>query len=144
MRHYLFFAVLTIFRGTGVACGSDTRGMCLRATTARADKRLSRLAGQVFAGHPFVKLIVFVDEDVEITSAEDVLWAVTTRANLAADCLSFGGFAPMGMDPSQSAVWAAARGDGSGARRVAIDATVPHRLRAAVARSFSVPSGARR
>jgi 4-hydroxy-3-polyprenylbenzoate decarboxylase len=118
--------------------------MAVRKQSPQADERLSRLAKKVFADHPFVKLIVFADEDIDITSAEDVLWAVTTRSNLATDCLSFAGFAPMGMDPSQSAVWTAARGNGDAVRRVAIDATVPHRLRDSVVRSFPVPAGALR
>jgi 4-hydroxy-3-polyprenylbenzoate decarboxylase len=118
--------------------------MAVRKESPRADERLSQLAWKVFTDHPFVKLIVFADEDVDIASPEDVLWAMTSRANLATDCLSFAGFPPMGIDPSQSPDWAAARGNGETVRRVAIDATVPHRLRDSVVRSFPVPAGARR
>lgn len=118
--------------------------LAVRKESPQDDERLSRLAREVFTAHPFVKLVVLTDEDIDITSAEDVLWAVTTRANLATDCLSFAGFAPLGMDPSQSPAWAAARGTGEAVRRVVVDATVPHRLRDSVVRSFPVPAGVRR
>ncbi|MBB5802217.1 4-hydroxy-3-polyprenylbenzoate decarboxylase [Saccharothrix ecbatanensis] len=119
--------------------------MSVRKGSPRADQRLAPLARKVFADHPFVKLIVFTDEDIDISSAEDVLWAMTTRANLATDCLSFAGFPHMAMDPSQSLAWAAAKGTGGEiVRRVAIDATVPHRLRESVVRSFPVPVRAHR
>ncbi len=107
------------------------------------DRRLGPIARRVFAAHPFVKLIVFTDEDVDIGSPEDVLWAVTTRANLGTDTTTEEGFTPLGVDPSQSAAWAAERGPGATGRSW-IDATVPFQLRPAVQRSFpSLPGGAR-
>lgn len=107
------------------------------------DRRLGPIARRVFTAHPFVKLIVFTDEDVDIGSPEDVLWAVTTRANLGTDTTTEEGFTPLGVDPSQSAAWAAERGPGATGRSW-IDATVPFQLRHAVQRSFpSLPGGAR-
>jgi gallate decarboxylase subunit C len=110
--------------------------IAIRKRSTDHDGRLKHIARRVFDQHPFVKLVIFTDEDVDITSAEDVLWAVTTRSNLGADCTTFGGFRALGMDPSQGAEWADARGTEAGGGRTFIDATVPHRLRGKVVRSF--------
>lgn len=109
----------------------------VRKPTATAERRLGRLARRMFRLHPFLKLIVLVDEDVDPGQAEDVLWAMTTRANLASDARSFPGFAPLAMDPSQSDAWAAERGGRD--RRTVVDATVPLRVRSSAERSFVVP-----
>jgi UbiD family decarboxylase len=101
-----------------------------------ADARLGPIARRIFERHGFVKLIVFTDTDVEISSTEDVFWAITTRANLGTDCATFAGFRALGMDPSQGADWAAARGTDGGGGRSYIDATVPYALRDRVVRSF--------
>ncbi|GAB1510081.1 UbiD family decarboxylase domain-containing protein [Actinophytocola sp. KF-1] len=98
------------------------------------DARLAGIARRVFARHGFVKLIVFTDSDVDIRCAEDLLWAITTRANLGADATTFGGFAPLPVDPSQSPEWTETRGGAAG--RTFVDATVPFALRHTVVRSF--------
>ncbi|HWH01495.1 MAG TPA: UbiD family decarboxylase [Pilimelia sp.] len=113
----------------------------VRKDTARADGELADLARAVFARHPFTKLVVFVDDDVDVSSAEDVLWALTTRANLGTDCTTLTGHRPLGMDPSQRADWASARGQPHPPGRTFIDATVPYALRHRAARSF--PTGGR-
>ncbi|GGQ86207.1 3,4-dihydroxybenzoate decarboxylase [Couchioplanes caeruleus subsp. azureus] len=110
--------------------------MSVRKPTPAAERRLGRLAWRIFEMHPFLKTIVMVDEDVDISAPEDVLWAMTTRANLAADARSFAGFRPLPMDPSQSDAWAGERGGRD--RRTVVDATVPLPLRATVTRSFPV------
>jgi 4-hydroxy-3-polyprenylbenzoate decarboxylase len=103
------------------------------------DDVLAPLARRIFDRHPFVKLIVCVDDDVDPRCAEDVWWAVTTRSNLGA-AVTFTGYLPLAMDPSQTAAWAGARGLPAGdGQRTLIDATVPYALRAATRRSFAVP-----
>jgi 4-hydroxy-3-polyprenylbenzoate decarboxylase len=97
------------------------------------DARLGGIARRIFEWHGFVKLIVFTDPDVDITSAEDLLWAVTTRANLGTDCATFAGFRPLGMDPSHQADW---HGTNGSAGRTYIDATIPYALRERTVRSF--------
>ncbi|MGH3911723.1 MAG: UbiD family decarboxylase domain-containing protein, partial [Pseudonocardiaceae bacterium] len=101
-----------------------------------ADLRLPGIARRLFSEHPFIKVIVFTDEDIEVTSTEDVFWAMTTRANLGTDCTTLPDFSPLGMDPSQSEDWAAARGSDGARGRTFIDATVPYRLRDQVVRSY--------
>jgi 4-hydroxy-3-polyprenylbenzoate decarboxylase len=108
--------------------------VAVRKSSADDDRALGPLARRIFERHRFVKLIVFTDPDVDIASAEDVLWAVTTRANLGVDCTTLPGFTPLPMDPSQGAGWE--RGGGTG--RTFVDATTPHALRGAVVRSFDL------
>ncbi|NUR88679.1 MAG: UbiD family decarboxylase, partial [Nonomuraea sp.] len=104
----------------------------LRKRRAADDTRLAALAEQIFRGHPFTKLIVFVDDDVDAGCAEDVWWAVTTRCNLGVDAVTRDGFEPLGMDPSQGPGWP--RGGGAG--RTFVDATVPYAHRASARRSY--------
>ncbi|MFI2714614.1 UbiD family decarboxylase domain-containing protein [Micromonospora sp. NPDC018662] len=108
------------------------------------DAAPARLAREVFDAHPFAKLVVFTDEDVDVRCAEDVLWALSTRANLGGDCRTFADYPPLPMDPSQSEAWRAERGP---AGRSYVDATVPYRLRAEAERAFASgppPGGGRR
>lgn len=84
---------------------------------------------------PFLKTVIFVDDDVSVQSDEDMLWAMTTRAQLAEDCHPLPGHRAMGMDPSQSADWQALRG-GAGVFKSYVDATVPAALRPAFRRSL--------
>lgn len=108
----------------------------VRKSSAAADLWIGPVARGLFERHGMVKLIVFVDEDVNITSAEDVFWALTTRANLGGDCRTLRGFEALAMDPSQGGVWLKQRGCGAGTRSF-IDATVPYALRLSVSRSFA-------
>ena len=101
-----------------------------------ADGRLGTIARHIFDRHRFVKLIVFTDTDVDITSTEDVCWAITTRSNLGTDCITLPGYQPLPMDPSQRPDWGRARGSDGGTNRSFIDATIPYRLRHSTNRSF--------
>jgi 4-hydroxy-3-polyprenylbenzoate decarboxylase len=110
----------------------------VRKNSTDCDRRLPALARRVFGMHPFVKVIVATDEDVDIRCAEDVWWAVSTRANLATDLTVLRGYPSIPMDPSQRPAWIAGRGgDALGGDRALIDATVPFRLRARTSRSFA-------
>lgn len=113
--------------------GMLTLIMAVRKKSAASDRRLSHIAERIFTQHRFVKLIVFTDPDVDIRNAEDVWWAVTTRANLGTDCTTFTGFRPLPMDPSQAPDW---RGGHGGTTRTFVDATTPFALSAATHRSF--------
>lgn len=103
--------------------------------SAADDRRLAALAHGLVARHPFVKLIVFVDPDVNPDSVEDVLWAVVTRANLGTDCRALPGFPALAMNPCHGPAWLAARG--SEPDRTFIDATIPFALAATATRSFA-------
>ncbi|MBV6699346.1 UbiD family decarboxylase [Kitasatospora aureofaciens] len=118
-------------------------GMLLLAVAVRkhhpdADRALTPLAREILRQHPFVKTVVFTDDDVAIRCAEDLLWALTTRSNLARDCTAWTDLPPVPMDPSQTPAWAHARhGTPDLPGRIAIDATTPHALRAHTARSLA-------
>ncbi|MFD0277726.1 UbiD family decarboxylase domain-containing protein [Kitasatospora sp. NPDC127111] len=114
--------------------------VAVRKDSAEADLALPALADEVVRRHPFVKSVLFTDDDVRIRSAEELLWALTTRANLGADCRELPGHPPVPMDPSQTADWARARsGTPEVPARTYIDATTPYRLRAHTRRSFRPP-----
>jgi 4-hydroxy-3-polyprenylbenzoate decarboxylase len=97
--------------------------------------QLESLARRMIEISPFVKTVIFVDQDVDLSSDEDIFWAMTTRANLAQDCHPVEGFSPMRMDPSQGLAWAEARGYAQ--TRCYVDATVPAACRMATTRSFA-------
>lgn len=117
--------------------GMLTLFLAVRKDSHSDDDRLAPLARRIFDRHPFVKLVVCVDDDVDVRCAEDVWWAVTTRGNLGA-AVTFTGYRPLAMDPSQAPAWASARGlpPGDG-QRTLIDATVPFALRDTARRSFA-------
>ncbi|MEV6948455.1 UbiD family decarboxylase [Streptomyces sp. NPDC051172] len=109
--------------------------VAVRKRSPADDDALGPLARRILTAHPFVKLVVFTDDDIDVAAAEDVLWAMTTRANLGTDAITLDGFRPLGMDLSQGEAWTAERGPG-GSGRTWIDATAPFRLRDLVRRSY--------
>lgn len=108
----------------------------VKKTAPDHDDALEGLARSVFDRNGFVKLVVFVDDDVNVRCAEDVFWAMTTRANLAADCMTLPGYGALPIDPSQSTEWRELRGPAADGRSY-IDATIPYRLQHMAARSFN-------
>lgn len=121
--------------------GMLTLAISLRKTSVGSDASPARIARSVFDRHPFAKLIVFTDDDVDARCTEDVLWAISTRANLGSDCVTFDHYPSLPMDPSQTSAWLAERGC---AGRSFIDATVPYRARDLAQRSFPNLRGGRR
>ncbi|MBV2358159.1 UbiD family decarboxylase [Thalassococcus sp. CAU 1522] len=100
--------------------------------TARCD--LGALTRHLMAVMPFTKTVIYVDEDVDLTCDEDVLWALTTRCTLARAVGMIEDLAPLRMDPSQTEAWVEATGHAPA--RCWIDATVPPGLENAAQRSF--------
>ncbi|WP_436498904.1 UbiD family decarboxylase domain-containing protein [Actinokineospora sp. HUAS TT18] len=109
--------------------------VAVRKTCTEDDGVLADIAERILRQHFFVKLVVFTDPDVDIRSPEDVLWAITTRANLGTDTGTFSGFRPLPVDPSHRPTWRGGSGD-----RSFIDATTPYALRHKVFRSFGGPA----
>ncbi|WP_229397745.1 UbiD family decarboxylase [Micromonospora okii] len=116
--------------------GLLTLAASLRKTGPADDAAPARLAREVFDAHPFTKLVVFTDDDVDVRVDEDVLWALSTRANLGSDCVTFDDYPPLPMDPSQTDAWLAERGRPG---RSYVDATVPYRVRGLAERAFAGP-----
>ncbi|MBV8542278.1 MAG: UbiD family decarboxylase [Pseudonocardiales bacterium] len=115
--------------------------IAVRKDSEAANGQLGTIARRIFDRHRFVKVIVFTDDDVDITCTEDVCWAITTRCNLGTDCITLPGYRPLPMDPSQRPEWGRARGADGATARSFIDATIPYRLRRSTRRSF--PGSAR-
>lgn len=62
---------------------------------------MQQIATGIMTLNPFTKLVIFVDQDINLHADEDVLWAITTRCRLEADCHPLACFAQLEMDPSQ-------------------------------------------
>jgi UbiD family decarboxylase len=97
--------------------------------------RLQELANALLAINPFTKLIVFVDEDINLQADEDVLWAMTTRCRLELDCHSLSGYPALRMDPVQATNhW---RGTiDYPPQRIWINATIPYGLQCQFQRAY--------
>ncbi|WP_432094669.1 UbiD family decarboxylase domain-containing protein [Streptomyces sp. bgisy100] len=115
--------------------------VAVRKESAEGDAAPARIARSLLAQHSFLKLVVVTDDDVRISCPEDLLWALTTRANLALDTVSRDESGPVPMDPSGTEEWARARGGSRPPGRVSVDATTPFALRERTARSYGL-SGA--
>lgn len=107
----------------------------VRKTSSHDDLLVAELARRLFARHPFVKLLVVTDPDVDPRNPEDVWWAVTTRSNLGTDATTSSGHSRLAMDPSQAPDWGRGGVDCGGTRTV-VDATTPYALRGRTRRSF--------
>ncbi|PYC64841.1 hypothetical protein C7C45_29790 [Micromonospora arborensis] len=121
--------------------GMLTLAVSLRKTGPGSDAAPARLARELFDAHPFAKLVIFTDDDVDVGTPEDVLWALSTRANLSSDCVTFDDYPRLPMDPSQTSAWLAERGHPG---RSYVDATVPYRVRHLAERAFAGPPVRRR
>ena len=76
---------------------------------------------------PYLKLVVAVDDDVDVTNDSQVLWAVAAHVQPDRDCFTIGGLPGSALDPSSSPTGAtsrmavdATRGPGFDARRIEI------------------------
>lgn len=104
-----------------------------------ADDRLIPLLGrEVLALIPFLKMVIVVDDDVNIRCAEDVLWAMVTRFQIDRDCTSLVGEAGFPMDPSQLGAYYCELDGKPRTAKVVLDCTAPWSLRHAFRRSFQL------
>ena len=100
-----------------------------------SEQQLTALSKSLIQANPFTKLIIYVDQDINIDSDTEVLWAMLTRSRLGQDCHSMNDFSPLPMDPSQKGIhW---RGKQAGeAQRTFINATAPFDSKTDFQRSF--------
>lgn len=87
----------------------------------RDDGYQKNILSAALAAMPGAKMVIVVDEDIDIYSAEDVLWAITTRANLNTGIIIGGGArgsenVPMEAKKTETGSWMGGMG---------IDATIP-------------------
>jgi UbiD family decarboxylase len=90
---------------------------------------------------PYLKTVIAVDDDVDITDDQDVLWALATRFQPAQDLFVVDGFPGSPLDPSSSSVGTtsrlaldATRGPGFEGTRIALSAPALDRAREILAR----------
>ncbi len=72
---------------------------------------------------PSIKLAIAIDDDIDIESAEDVLWSISTRADMVRDVISLPDMKGHPIDPSSRAAGGDPRRRLIG--KMAIDATKP-------------------
>jgi 4-hydroxy-3-polyprenylbenzoate decarboxylase len=100
---------------------------------SRTDEGMQRALITAILGSygPSVKLVVAVDDDVDIYSGDDVIWAITTRAHAERAIIYGGGGLMMGMTPAEKVgpggEWVEAGYLLKGG--IGIDATVPFAAR---------------
>ena len=84
---------------------------------------ITGILGSIFG----MKLVVVVDDDVDIYSADDVIWAITTRANAESAIIMGGGGPMMGMMPGERVTPSGEPVEASFLLRggIGIDATMP-------------------
>ena len=98
------------------------------------DNGLTRnLLQAMLAAHLGMRLVIIVDEDIDIYSAEDVLWAIMTRSNPDIDFVKgIGGATGTAAMPTERQE---VRGQGGHTGTLGIDATVPIQEREHFSRS---------
>jgi gallate decarboxylase subunit C len=100
------------------------------------DERVRHAAELILQGISSSKNLVLVDEDVNPHSADDVLWAMSTRFRAEMDIRSTRSLRGTPLDPTQSSLYCADGQDGFTNKSV-IDCTMPFELRARFRRAFT-------
>lgn len=83
-----------------------------------------------------VKHVILIDLDVDPYSAEDLLWAMTTRFQADQDMNLLTGQTPFLMDPSQSSGYREGAGKPNTCVKSIFDCTAPWRMAGNFKRSF--------
>jgi 4-hydroxy-3-polyprenylbenzoate decarboxylase len=99
------------------------------------DEGVLRVSAALLEQVPSLKNLILVDEDVNASSAEDVLWAMATRSRLDIDVHASAVLRGTPLDPTQSSHYASEGQDGF-TRKCVIDCTVPFALRRRFRRAF--------
>jgi UbiD family decarboxylase len=100
------------------------------------DERIRHVAAEILEDISSLKNFVLVDEDVNPYSADDVLWAMSTRFRAEMDIHSTRALRGTPLDPTQSSLYCAGGQDGF-TNKTVIDCTVPFGLRARFRRAFA-------
>jgi len=101
-----------------------------RKAEPRDEGRQRQAALAAFAAFPELKHVILVDEDVDLFSTDEVLWAMTTRYQGDASTVFIPGVRCHPLDPSQSPAFSASiRGEGISCKTI-FDCTVPWAMKA--------------
>lgn len=93
---------------------SGTHFHCYVAARPGVPGTARQIALALLGWDPYVKLVVVVDDDVDVSRDEDVLWAIATRFQADRDTFVVAGLPGSMLDPSS---------EGGATSRLAIDAT---------------------
>lgn len=100
-----------------------------RKAEPRDEGRQRQAALAAFAAFPELKHVILVDEDVDLFSTDEVLWAMTTRYQGDASTVFIPGVRCHPLDPSQSPQFSASiRAEGISCKTI-FDCTVPWAMR---------------
>jgi 4-hydroxy-3-polyprenylbenzoate decarboxylase len=120
---------------------SGTHFHCYVSLRPRVPGHARQVILALLGWDPYLKLVVAVDDDIDLARDEDVLWAVATRFQADRDIVLATGLPGSLLDPSSEAVGTtsrigldATRGPGFNAARVAIAPTATTRARDVLAR----------
>ncbi|MBI4330034.1 MAG: UbiD family decarboxylase [Chloroflexi bacterium] len=101
-------------------------GVVFQVRKGGAEEGFQRnLIGSAFAASPTMRMVVVVDEDIDIYSAEDVLWAITTRCQPGSGVIRGPGGRRIVMFPSDTLGATGEDGDFLVEAGIGFDATVP-------------------
>ena len=103
----------------------------------RDDRLVVEVANMLFGEVPSLKNLLLVDEDVDPYSANDVLWALCTRARLDLDIHASASFPVNPLDPTQSPFYDEREPD-SRIRKCVVDCTIPYTQRRRFKRAFDL------
>ncbi len=114
---------------------SGTHFHCYVATRQSVSGMARQVALALLGWDPYLKLVVVVDDDVDVTSDGDVLWALATRFQADRDAIVVGGLPGSMLDPSSSGGATArlgldaTRGPGFDSKRVSVSDAAMARVR---------------
>lgn len=75
-------------------------GMVMKVQIKKDSEENARQIIDYFFNHPFVKVVIVVDEDVNISNLNDVLWAIATRTKPLKDVVVKGDLPGLMIDPT--------------------------------------------
>ncbi|PSK97835.1 4-hydroxy-3-polyprenylbenzoate decarboxylase [Murinocardiopsis flavida] len=115
---------------------SGTHFHCYVALRQRRTGQARQIMMALLGWDPYVKTVVAVDDDIDVTSDTDVLWALATHFQPHSDLLMVGGLPGSPLDPSSGSDGStsrmgldATRGPGFEGRRIEISAHARERAR---------------
>ncbi len=137
-QHFDFDVVDSHFNTAGG--GVLTSILQVRKTKDEDDQAVVEAAKKVLSLAPPFKHMYIVDEDVNLHSPEDVIWAMTTRFTADTDVHTMVNEKPFPMDPSQSPEYRKHTANPSFGVKAVFDLTVPYRMQKQFARPFVKPT----
>lgn len=110
---------------------TPSSGVVFQVKKGRAEEGFQRnLITAAFAASPTIRMVIVVDDDVDIYSAEDVLWAITTRCQTGTGIIKGAGGRRIVMFPSDTLGATGGEPDSLPEAGIGIDATVPAKAKA--------------